>query len=140
MRRTLLLLPSIALLFSGCISPADLSNVDPRIDAIHVKAFDYDMGTGGKPKDRVKANQLYLEAARAGHPTSMLNYAINRFNGEGCKADHVDAYQWIDMARFATQGSKDMELKYNVRGAQKWMLQNMTAAEKQRAGGYQGKF
>lgn len=103
-------------------------NPDPEIEALHVRAYNLDLGNGVK-QDRVKANQLYLKAAEAGDPRSMFNYSINRFGGVGTKADKVDAYVWIDKARFATQFTPDMKLKWRIRGVQDEMKQQMTADE-----------
>lgn len=107
-------------------------NPDPKIEALHVKAYNLDLGIGVK-QDRVKANQLYLQAARAGDPRSMMNYAINRFDGVGTKADKVDAFVWIDKARFATQFSRDMKMKWRIRAVQEDMRKQMTKAEVQEA-------
>lgn len=141
--RKLSLLAFLALAACGPVIPAggdnfsEFRNPDPKIEALHVEAYDYDLGQNGRPKNQVKANQLYLQAAKAGDPRSMINYALNRFTGEGCKQDRVDAYQWADKARFATQHSKDLKVKWRIRGAQAEMLKHMTEAEKKAAGGYQ---
>ena len=103
-------------------------NPDPKIEALHVEAYNLDLGNGVK-QDRVKANQLYLKAAKAGDPRSMMNYAINRFDGMGIKADKVDAYVWIDKARFATQFTQDMKMKWRIRGVQDEMKKQMTAEQ-----------
>lgn len=107
-------------------------NPNPEIEKLHVQAFNYDLGNGVK-QDRVKANKLYLQAANAGDPRSMMNYAINRFDGMGVSRDPVDAYAWIDKARFATQHSKDMKVKWGVRAVQEDFKKRMTAEEWQRA-------
>lgn len=107
---------------------SDFKNPDPRIEALHVKAYNYDLGIG-VPQDRARANRLYLEAARAGDPRSMMNYALNRYSGVGTSADPVDAFYWIDRARFVTQHSPDMTTKWRVRGVYDRMKKDLTPAQ-----------
>ena len=116
---------TIVTLLTGCVSPQQDSslgehetlykNPNPEIEAIHLQAFNLDMGNGVK-QDRAKANPLYLQAAQAGDPRSMLNYSINRFYGYGIDPNPVDAFYWVDKARFATQQSSDSKLKWRIRG------------------------
>lgn len=137
-----LLSAAVSVLTWGCAVPAPgpagdnlttYRNPDPKIEALHVKAYDYDLGNG-VPQDRAKANKLYLQAAKAGDPRSMMNYAINRFSGVGTKADPVDAFRWIDQARFATQFSPDLKMKWRIRGVQDMMRKEMTPAQIKAAG------
>ncbi len=140
MRTSQLLLTLTApALLAGCFPPpvhapglrpeeAIFANPDPRIEALHVKAYNYDLGIGVK-QNRKLANKLYLQAARAGEPRSMMNYAINRFGGVGVAADPVDAYYWIDKARFATQFSRDTKVKWRIRGVQDRMRRAMTPSQ-----------
>ncbi len=124
----------LLILFASCRMPSatdnlsDYKNPDSRIEAIHVQAYNYDLGIGVL-QDRKKANRLYLEAARAGDPRSMMNYAINRYDGIGTGADRVDAFYWIDRARFVTQNTPDMKVKWRVRGVYDSMLKTMTSDE-----------
>ena len=123
-------LPLLMLLASCGMPPAtdNLSyykNPDSRIESIHVQAYNYDLGIG-VPQDRKKANQLYLEAAKAGDPRSMMNYAINRYDGIGTDTDRVGAFYWIDRARFVTQNTPDMKTKWRIRGIYDSMLKTMT--------------
>jgi Sel1 repeat len=125
------LLLSLAIFLAGCgMQPAtdnlsDYKNPNPRIEVIHVEAYNYDLGIGVS-KDRKKANRLYLQAARAGDPRSMMNYAINRYDGMGTEADRVDAFYWIDRARFVTQNTPDMQTKWRVRGVYDSMARDLT--------------
>lgn len=137
-----LLSAAVSVLTLGCAVPApraaggndsNYPNPDPKIEALHVRAYNYDLGNG-VPQDRAKANALYLQAARAGDPRSMMNYAINRFDGMGTKADPVDAFRWIDRARFATQFSPDMKTKWRIRGVQEMMRKEMTPAQIKESG------
>ena len=133
---------ALALVFSSCGPPGVWSdpndpqtlfkNPDPKVEALHVRAFNLDLGNGVK-QDRVEANRLYLQAAEAGDPRSMMNYAINRFDGVGTRADKVDAYVWIDKARFATQRSRDLTMKWKIRGVQDEMKQQMSTEELRQA-------
>lgn len=123
---------ALALLCSGCARPpagdnlSDYRNPDSRIEALHVKAYNYDLGIG-VPQDRVKANRLYLQAAEAGDPRSMMNYAINRYSGVGTEANPVDAFYWVDKARFATQHSPDMKTKWRIRTVYDRMKKELTS-------------
>jgi hypothetical protein len=133
---------TLALVFSSCGPPGVWSdpndpqtlfkNPDPKVEALHVRAYNLDLGNGVK-QDRVEANRLYLQAAEAGDPRSMMNYAINRFDGVGTRADKVDAYVWIDKARFATQHSRDLTMKWKIRGVQDGMKQQMSTEELRQA-------
>ncbi len=127
MNKTIILLISgVFVLLSGCSSHSGnpaielgkqetlYKNPNPKIEALHVKAFNYDLGIGVK-QNRAKANVLYLQAAKAGDPRSMMNYAINRYSGKGIDANPNDAFNWINKARFTTQNSRDMKLKWRVR-------------------------
>lgn len=105
---------------TSCKSPdtssqTDWVNPNPEIEQLHIQAYNLDLGTGVK-QDRAKANELYLKAAQAGDPRSMMNYAINLANGDGTKADLVEAFSWTDVARFLTQDSKDMKMRWRIRG------------------------
>lgn len=100
-------------------------NPNPKIEALHVRAFNYDLGNGVK-QDRVKANKLYLQAAKAGDSRSMMNYAINRFAGVGIDANPVEAFYWIDRARLMTQRSPDMKMKWRVRAVYDDMKKKLT--------------
>jgi hypothetical protein len=107
-------------------------NANPEIEALHVKAYNYDLGIG-VPQDRVKANQLYLQAAKAGDPRSMMNYAMNRYNGVGIVRDPVDAYYWIDKARFATQHTPDMKMKWRIRVVHDEIRKSLTPTQREAA-------
>jgi hypothetical protein len=72
---------ALATVLTSCVGPAssyqtDWVNPDPEIERLHVTAYNLDLGIDGE-QDRVKANELYLKAAKAGDPRSMMNYAIN---------------------------------------------------------------
>jgi Sel1 repeat len=121
----------LLILLGGCGMPpvtdnlSDYKNPNPRIEAIHIEAYNYDLGIG-VPQDRKKANRLYLQAAKAGDPRSMMNYAINRYDGIGTEADLVDAFYWINRAKFVTQNSPDMKTKWRVRGVYDSMVKILT--------------
>ncbi len=78
--------------------------------------FLYDLGKG-VAQDRVKANALYLQGAESGSLNAMLDLAINLWDGQGALVDKVEAYKWLDVARFLSQRSPERVLKWRVRGA-----------------------
>lgn len=110
--------------FQGCVSTSpggssnqsDFRNPDPEIERIHVEAYNLDLGIG-VTQDRQKANELYLIAALAGDPRSMLNLGLNLIGGEGIEKNEVEGFAWIDAARFFTQHSPDMKAKWRIREA-----------------------
>ncbi len=56
------------------------------------------MGPGGMPKDKVKAHQLFLEAAQKGHPRAMKNLAVMLDTGDGVAQDQKQALVWYQKA------------------------------------------
>lgn len=76
----------------------------------------YDVGLGVK-QDQQKAVSLYLNGVEKGSLNAMLNVGVSYWKGEGVAKDIVQAYKWLDLARFYTQSSPNMQLKYRVRGA-----------------------
>lgn len=59
------------------------------------------------------------------------------WEGTGVAVDRVEAFKWLDLLRFYTQRSKDMQLKWRARGALDELQKGMSKAEiregKQRA-------
>jgi hypothetical protein len=96
------------------VNYTEFENPNPLIEEIHVKAYNLDLGIG-VPQNREKANELYLKAAMAGDPRSMMNLAINLTEGKGIEKNLEEAFAWIDIARFYTQRSKDMKVKWSIR-------------------------
>lgn len=96
----------------------------------------YDLGKG-VAQDRSRAVKLYLEGAERGSVNAMLNVGVSYWNGAGIAADRVEAFMWLDLARFYTQRSDDMQLKWRIRGAldelQKEMSKPEIRAGKQRS-------
>ena len=71
----------------------------------------YDYGTG-VTKDRKKAAQLYLRAAKMGMPAAMFNVAAMLETGEGIQMDKVEAYKYYLLSRdqgFAPFANKALE-------------------------------
>ncbi len=94
----------------------------------------YDGGLGVK-QDKQKAATLYQSGAEKGSLNAMLNLGVSYWKGEGVTQDLVQAYKWLDLARFYTQTSPNMRLKYRVRGVLDQVKKEMTreqisAAEK----------
>ena len=88
----------------------------------------YDLGKG-VPHDRARAVDLYLKGAEKGSLNAMLNVGISYWNGSGVAADRVEAFKWLDLARFYSQRSKNMQLKWRVRGALEELQKEMSKAE-----------
>lgn len=99
-----------------------------HLEALHNMAFLYDEGLG-LPQDNNKAIELYTKAAERGFVKSMLNLGIMHRQGDGVRASNVEAYKWLDLARFYTQGSKDMQLKWHVRGQLDELKKTMSPAD-----------
>jgi TPR repeat protein len=74
----------------------------------------YDLGLGIE-QDRVKAVELYRQGAEKGSLNGMLDLAISYMDGSGTEVDLVESYKWLELARFYTQQSSNMKLKWHVR-------------------------
>lgn len=92
----------------------------------------YDGGLGVK-QDKQKAAKLYLNGAEKGSINAMLNLGVSHWKGEGVSKDLVEAYKWLDLARFYTQRSPNMQLKWRVRGALDEVKKEMTKEQVSRA-------
>lgn len=85
----------------------------------------YDGGLGVK-QDKQKAVKLYHSGAEKGSLTAMFNIGVSHWKGEGVSKDIVQAYKWLDLARFYTQRSPNMQLKWRVRGVLDEVKKGMT--------------
>lgn len=92
----------------------------------------YDMGLG-VIQDRQKAVKLYQRGAEKGSLNGMLNLGVSYWEGIGIEKDLVQAYKWLDLARFYTQTSNNMQLKWRVRGALDEVKKEMTKDQIQEA-------
>lgn len=96
----------------------------------------YDLGKGVS-QDRTRAVELYLKGAEKGSLNAMLNVGISYWKGAGVSIDKIEAFKWLDLARFYTQRSENMQLKWRVRGAldelQKEMSKSDVRVAKQRS-------
>ncbi|MBJ6724387.1 tetratricopeptide repeat protein [Geomesophilobacter sediminis] len=91
---------------------ADQGNVSAK----NSLAYLYDLGLGVSTSPKTAA-RLYREAAELGEVRAMLNLGILLTQGKPeVEKDDIEAYKWLDLARFYTQTSKDMTLKWRVRG------------------------
>lgn len=97
-------------------------------EATHNLAYLYDLGLGVS-EDNAKAIQLYQAAAEKGFLTSMLNLGLSYAAGDGVAVDRAEAFKWLDLGRFYTQSSKDMTVKWRVRGALDELKKTMSATE-----------
>ncbi len=88
----------------------------------------YDLGKG-VAQDRARAVGLYLKGAEKGSVNAMLNVGVSYWNGAGVAVDRVEAFKWLDLARFYTQRSDNMQLKWRVRGALDELQKEMSKAE-----------
>lgn len=88
----------------------------------------YDLGKG-VPQDRARAVELYLQGAEKGSLNAMLNAGVSYWKGNGVAVDRAEAFKWLDLARFYTQHSNNMQLKWRVRGALDELQKEMGKAE-----------
>jgi uncharacterized protein len=88
----------------------------------------YDGGLGVK-QDKLKAATLYQSGTEKGSVNAMLNLGVSYWKGEGVARDLVQAHKWLDLARFYTQHSQNMQLKYGVRGALEQVKKEMTSEQ-----------
>lgn len=88
----------------------------------------YDLGKG-VAQDRARAVELYLKGAEKGSLNAMLNVGVSYWDGAGVAVDRVEAFKWLDLARFYTQRSDNMQLKWRVRGALDELQKEMSRAE-----------
>lgn len=88
-------------------------------------AYMYDIGLG-VPEDNQLAAKSYREAAELGEVRAMLNLGILYTQGQGVEKDYIEAYKWLDLARFLTQRSRDRQLKWRSRGALDELRKEMT--------------
>jgi len=77
--------------------------------------FLYDDGLGVK-QDKEKAVKFYHTAADAGSLYAVYNLAKSYWRGDGVKQDLIEAYMWMDLARFYTQFHPNRQLKWRIRG------------------------
>lgn len=92
----------------------------------------HDFGLGVK-QDKQKAVELYLVGAEKGSLNAMLNLGVSYWKGEGVSKDLVEAYKWLDLARFYTQTSPNMKLKWRVRGTLDDVKKEMSSEQISRA-------
>jgi len=100
------------------------------VDQGHVEAstnlgYMYDMGLGVK-QDKQKAAALYLAGADKGSLNAMLDLGVLYSEGSGVEKDLVEAYKWLELARFYTTTSPNMRLKWRVRGVLDDVKKGMT--------------
>jgi len=76
----------------------------------------YDGGLGVK-QNKKKAISLYKEAINLKEPRGMINLAEMYRTGDNVEQSNVKAFMWLDIARFYTQNTKDMQAKWAVRDA-----------------------
>ena len=89
----------------------------------------HDLGLG-VPEDNPRAADLYTKAAEKGDLRAMVNLGIMLGQGEkGVERDVVRGFMWLDLARFYTQWSKDMKLKWGARGALDELKKQMTSQQ-----------
>ncbi len=92
-------------------------------------AYIYDLGLGVPASPKLAA-RLYQEAAESGEIRAMLNLGILLTQEKpDVKKDYIEAYKWLDLARFYTQTSRDMTLKWRVRGELDKLSGMMTTAQ-----------
>lgn len=85
----------------------------------------YDLGLG-VAEDNEKAISLYKEAANAGDPRGMINLAVMYGDGDNIEQSFEKAYFWLEIARFYTQLSSDMQAKWRARGLRDQIMRSLT--------------
>ena len=75
----------------------------------------YDFGLGVETNAQ-RAVEYYGKAAEKGDAYGMLNLGVSYSLGSGVSQNLVEAYKWLDLARFYTQFSPDTKLKWRARG------------------------
>jgi len=90
------------------------------------RMYDWGMGVA---TNQVEANTWYLRAAQQGYAPAMFNLGLSYGFGHGVPKDLVQSYMWLDLARFFTQGSKDMKMKWRIRGFLDELKRKMTQQE-----------
>ena len=95
------------------------------VEAYTNLGYMYDFGLGVQ-QDKQKAFELYQQGAKKGSLNGMLDLGLCYWNGEGVAKDIIQAYWWLDNARFHTQFSPNMTLKWRIRGALDGVASEMT--------------
>ena len=102
-------------------------------DAINNLGYMYDLGLGIK-QDRLKAIEIYEVAATKGSIRALYNLGISYINGlDGVPKDIVQAYKYLDIARYNTQFSKNMNLKWSIRARLDELDSIITISQKKEA-------
>jgi hypothetical protein len=99
-----------------------------HVEAIVSLGYMYDFGLG-VAQDTRKGVELYRQGAEKGSPYGMLNLGVSYWQGKGCPKDIVQAYWWLDNARYLTLTSSNMTLKWRIRGALDEVAKEMTQAD-----------
>lgn len=101
-------------------------------DAINNLGYMYDLGLGIK-QNRVKAIELYELAALKGSIRAMYNLGISYKEGQGVEKNIILSYKWLDLARYYTTNSKDMNLKWSIRKKFDELDSTMNSSQKEEA-------
>jgi TPR repeat protein len=88
----------------------------------------YDSGLGVQ-QDKKKAIALYREAANLSEPRGMINLAEMYRTGDSIEQSNLKAFMWLDIARFYTQNTKDMQAKWAARSALDKVKKGMSAEQ-----------
>ena len=88
----------------------------------------YDLGKG-VPEDAERGNDWYKKAAEQGDAEAMHNLGINYAYGKGVPKDMVEAFKWLDLARWSTQFATNMKIKWTIRHDLDDLKQKMTNEE-----------
>lgn len=104
-------------------------------DAINNLAYMHDLGLGIK-QNRIKAVELYKIAASKGSIRAMYNLGLSYIDGfDEIEKDFIQAYMWLDLARYYTGMSKDMTLKWSIRARLDELDRELTSKERSEAKG-----
>jgi len=85
----------------------------------------YDGGLGIN-QDKQNAVKLYHSGAEKGSLNAMLNLGVSYWRGEGVPKNLEQSYMWLNLVRFYTQQSNNIQLKWRVRGVLDEVKKEMT--------------
>ena len=89
----------------------------------------YDLGLGVE-EDNARAARLYERAAEQGSSRAMLNLGLLLAREQpGVEVDLIEAYKWLELARFNSRGSRDAKLRTSCRGALEELGPRLTEAQ-----------
>ena len=90
--------------------------------------FCYYNGTG-VTENPAEGVSWYRKAAQQGDVQAIANLGLAYKDGKGVNKDLVEAWAWLDIARFGTQHTDNMRLKWGIRGYQDEVTKQLTSPQ-----------